>query len=152
MRREPQSLARRHRGVAAVEFAIVVAVFLMLLLGVMEMGRVMFYWNTATELTRLGARIAAVCTPDATVIKTKMTALYPLIPPGNVSVVYTPAGCNADPKLCTEVTVSVTGSVPITTYIPFVPLSLSLPAFRTTLPRESLQSTAPNGVANPACQ
>lgn len=39
------------RGVAAVEFALVAGIFFSLLIGIMEMGRVLFYWNTATEAT-----------------------------------------------------------------------------------------------------
>ncbi len=44
--------ARRQKGVAALEFALIASVFFTLLIGVMEMGRVLFYFNTAAEATR----------------------------------------------------------------------------------------------------
>lgn len=135
------------RGVAAVEFAIVAALFFTLLIGVMEMGRVLFYWNTATEATRLGARIAVVCDIGDSAIKAKMTALFPNVPSDKIEVLYTPSGCSTEN--CDEVTVRIQ-PVPIATYIPLVPLSLSLPAFATTLPRESLVSSIED-VPNPQC-
>lgn len=138
---------RRQRGVAAVEFAIVAALFFSLLFGVMEMGRVLFYWNTATEATRLGARIAVVCNVGDSIVKTKMTSFFPVVSNDNIEVLYTPAGCSE--STCDEVTVRI-AAVPIATYIPFVPLSLTLPTFTTTLPRESLASSI-NDVDNPVC-
>lgn len=139
---------RRQRGAAAVEFAIIATVFLMLLIGTMEMGRVLFYWNTATELTRMGVRIAVVCSAtDSARVAARIASFYPLIPANHVQVDYVDgAGGGA----VTEVTVRVTAGVPIAIYIPFVSLSLSLPEFRSTLPRESLAS-AVDGGANPVC-
>ncbi|NSL54732.1 TadE/TadG family type IV pilus assembly protein [Uliginosibacterium aquaticum] len=138
-------------GAAAVEMAILFGVFAMLLLGTMEMGRVMFYWNTATELTRMGARMAAVCNVGEPVVAQQIAAFYPLIPANKVLLEYTPSGCTA--ANCTEVTVRVEAGLTINTYIPFVPLGLTLPEFRTTLPRESLASSLPGvqGGANPVC-
>ena len=139
----------QQRGVAAVEFALVVGILLILLIGTMEMGRMLFYWNTATEATRLGARLAVVCDLNDTTIKARMTALFPMLTPGNISLDYQPANCT--PANCEQITVSIvaTGAI-IPTYVPFVPLSLRLPGFSTTLSRESMQSTA-GGVANPVC-
>jgi hypothetical protein len=48
------------RGVAAVEFALVALLFFMLLLGVIEFGRVIFLWNAVQEVTRRAARDATV--------------------------------------------------------------------------------------------
>lgn len=138
---------RTQRGVAAIEFALVAALFFTLLIGVMEMGRVFFYWNTATEATRLGARIAVVCDVADSAIKAKMTSLFPTVPSDKITILYTPTGCG--PETCDEITVRIE-PVPIATYIPLVPLSLSLPAFATTLPRESLASSI-DDVANPVC-
>lgn len=139
----------RQNGVAAVEFALIVGIFFMFLIGVMEMGRVLFYWNTATEATRLGARLAVVCDIDDGAIRARMAALFPMLNPGNIRVDYQPANCT--PTNCVQVTVSIVaaGAI-IPTFIPFVPLSLTLPAFATTLPRESMQSSS-GGVANPVC-
>jgi Flp pilus assembly protein TadG len=146
-----QPLARQ-RGAAAVEFALVSLVFFTMLFGAFEMGRLMFYWNTAAEVTRLGARIAVVCDPNTTsrdAIRARMRQLLPLIPDADISVGYSPAGCTV--ATCQLATVSIAATTPIQTAIPFVPLSVLLPTFTTTLSRESMQSTF-GGVANPACQ
>lgn len=140
--------AARQRGTTAVEFAIVVALFLMLLLGMMEMGRMLYYWNAAVEATRLGARVAAVCDINDSAIKTRMQNILGLLPSAQISVAYAPNGC--DLNTCTSVTVSVLSGTTVATYIPFVPLALTLPAFSTTLPRESMRS-AIDGIANPVC-
>ena len=44
------------RGVAAVEFALVAIPFFLLLLGVIEFGRLMYVWTTVQEVTRSAAR------------------------------------------------------------------------------------------------
>jgi Flp pilus assembly protein TadG len=124
-------------------------VFLMLMIGMMEMGRMLYYWNAATEATRLGARTAAVCDLDDTDIKAKMHAILNVLPTSAITVSYTPSGCTVDD--CRYVTVSINDGVSIATYIPGVPLALSLPAMSTTLPRESMLSTV-NGSPNPMCQ
>lgn len=129
------------RGAAAVEFALIASLLFMLLFGIMEMSRVLFYWNTATEATRLGARLAVVCNKDAAAIKARMNDLLSLLAPANIDIAYTPGGC--DINTCRTVTVSITG-LNVSTFIPFVPLNLRMPSFSTTLPRESLDSTNPD--------
>lgn len=52
---------KHHQGAALPEFAIVALVFFMVLFSAIEVGRWMFMWNTLTEATRRGARIASVC-------------------------------------------------------------------------------------------
>ncbi|WP_430229539.1 TadE/TadG family type IV pilus assembly protein [Nitrosomonas communis] len=130
------------RGVAAVEFALIASILFTALIGVMEMSRVLFYWNTATEATRLGARLAVVCNQDATAIKTKMQAMLSVLGSSNITVDYLPSGC--DSNTCTSITVGITG-LTVSTVIPFVPLNINMPSFSTTLPRESMDS------ANPDC-
>jgi hypothetical protein len=140
--------ARRQAGSAAVEFALVTSVLFMLLFGIMEMSRMLFYWNTATEATRLGARIASICAPDATGIKDSMTALFPVIAAADISISYLPSGCTASD--CEQVTVYLHKTDALNIPIPFVPLTLTLPSFSTTVPRESMQSSIA-GVTNPNC-
>jgi Flp pilus assembly protein TadG len=139
-------------GSVTVEFALVSVVFFTMLFGMMEMSRLMFYWNTAAEVTRLGARMAVVCDPDAVArdaIRARMRQLLPIIEAADITIAYTPAGCTAN--TCQLATVSITTVTPIQTYIPFLPLAVVMPAFSTTLSRESMQSTF-DGVANPSCQ
>jgi len=134
----------KQRGAAIVEFGIVAAVFCTLVVGVCEFARVLYYWNTASEAVRLGARTAVVCDADASVIKTRIKSLLPLLTTSNVNVSYSPSGCDSDAdtarNTCTFVTVSVT-NVSVRTMIPFVPLTLAMPPLATTLPRESLATS-----------
>lgn len=135
----------RQRGATAIEFALVSVVFFTVLIGIMEMGRVFFYLNTASEATRLGARLAVVCDANDTAIKEKMARLLPLLTPDRINISYEPPLCAASALTarasCRSVTVSVAPSLTVDTVIPFVPFTLSMPAFATTLPRESLNST-----------
>ena len=138
----------RQRGVAAVEFALIASFLFTLLFGIMEFGRVLFYWNTATEATRLGARLAVVCDKDATAIKTKMGNMLSILTPSNINISYAPSGCTA--ATCTSVTITITG-MNVPTFIPFLPLSMIMPPFTTTLPRESMATTLSDGGVNPDC-
>lgn len=131
-------------GAAIVEFALVSTVFFTLLIGIMELGRVLYYWNAATEATRLGARVAVVCDIGSTKVRSRMESMLPILADTNIQVQYSPAGCDIDS--CLSVTVSILPGKTVTTLIPFVPMSFSLPTFSTTLPRESLNSTS-----NPVC-
>jgi Flp pilus assembly protein TadG len=135
---------QRENGVAAVEFALIASVLFALLFGMMEMSRLLFYWNTATEATRMGARMAVVCTMDDANIKARMTLLFPVIGQNEIRIDYLPAGCST--TTCEQVTVRIESVKSIQTFIPFVPLSVTLPPFLTTLPRESMASAN-----NPAC-
>ncbi|MEC3766687.1 MULTISPECIES: TadE/TadG family type IV pilus assembly protein [Cupriavidus] len=141
----------RQTGAAAIEFALVASIFFMLLIGIAEFSRVLFYWNTAGEATRLGARIAVVCDVTDTAIKDRMTLLMPLLKTSNIQVAYEPSGCDADADTarnsCRAVTVSV-ANVSVKTFIPVVPITVSLPPFTTTLPRESLDSSTSGKICN----
>ena len=74
---------RSHSGAAIVEFALVALVFFGVLIGILEFGRMLFYWNSVTEATRLGARIAVVCDIGEANIKTRMQEISPYVPAGN---------------------------------------------------------------------
>ncbi|MDQ9168916.1 pilus assembly protein [Oxalobacteraceae bacterium R-40] len=141
----------RQRGVAAVEFAIIAPVFFILLIGIMELGRVLFYMNSAAEATRFGARIAVVCDMDAAGIRSRMISRLHILEPEHIAVQYNPAGCGVGS--CQSVTVSIDPSeVVMDTVIPFLGAGFSvvMPAFSTTLPRESLR-TEIVGEINPLC-
>jgi Flp pilus assembly protein TadG len=129
----------RQQGAVAVEFALVASLLFTLLFGITEMSRILFYWNTAGEATRLGARMAAVCGKDATAIKTHMSNRLGILTPGNINISYTPDGC--DINSCRSVTVSITG-LNVSTFIPFVPLNLDMPSFSTTSLRETMDGAS----------
>ncbi|MDD5329660.1 MAG: pilus assembly protein [Sulfuricella sp.] len=134
---------RRERGAVVVEFALIAIVFFSLLLGIMEFGRLLFTWNSAAEATRWGARLAVVCDLGDATIKDKMRLIMPQLQDSNIVIAYTPDPC--DETNCQSVAVSVTG-VSITTMIPILNVTLPIPPFSTSLPRESMSSTD-----NPVC-
>lgn len=52
--------SRNNSGATAVEFALVVGLFLTLLLGIFDFGRMFFNWNKAAKATEMGVRLATV--------------------------------------------------------------------------------------------
>lgn len=144
----PKSFARQ-RGVAAVEFAIIASLLFMLLIGIMEFSRIAFYWNAATEATRLGARLAVVCDMDDATIRARMTALFPVLTADKIAIEYAPGGCAVD--TCQQVRVTINAPDELRTFIPVFDLDAYFPPFVTTLPRESMRSNF-GGIENPVCQ
>lgn len=141
--------ASAQRGVAAVEFALISSLLFTLLFGVMEMGRLLWTWNAAVEATRLGARLSVVCDIGDADIKARMITRLPALAATNISITYlnppaAPNTCTA--ANCKAVRVALSGYTH-DTIIPFMPLSLTLPAFGTTLRKEFMNSTA-----NEVCQ
>jgi Flp pilus assembly protein TadG len=141
----PHGQTRRlQAGAAAIELAIVSVVLFTLLFGAMEMARLLWTWNAASEATRLGARLAVVCTIGEANITTRMRQMLPALEAQHVTVAYVPSGCND--TTCQSVRVTLAGYTH-QTIIPFAPLSVAIPTFQTTLPREFMQSTG-----NAVCQ
>ena len=74
----------RQKGVTTVEFAIIGTAFMIVLFGVIEVGRAVFTLNTLGETTRRAARIATVCpingrpppNPRAAVLNSPSTTTY----------------------------------------------------------------------------
>lgn len=148
--RSPRSRVGRSRqqGLAMVEFALVALVFFTLLIGIMEFGRWMFTLNAATEATRLGARLAAVCSMNDEDIKLKMQGMLPGIEASQIVIEYEPAGCSA--AQCQRVRVSL-ANASFTPLIPLLGIAIPVPPFTTSMPRELMNSSM-NGMANPVCQ
>ena len=137
---------RRQRGILIVEFALVaLLVFLPLLLGIMEFGRWMFTLNAAAEATRWGARAAVVCDIGETRVQQRIRDTLGGVA-DSLQISYSPAGCNR------ETCVAVTARLEQATFTPLIPyfgVPIAVPAFTTTLPRESLESA---GSDNEVCQ
>jgi Flp pilus assembly protein TadG len=147
-----QTSKYRQRGAALVEFALVAMIFFVLLIGIFEFGRLMFTWNTAVETTRRGARLAVVCDMNDAQIKARMEQMLPVLRDGDIQITYLPSGCDVD--TCLSVTVEILpGSQAAAAYqyvIPLINSNWKIPAFSTTLTRESLQNGS--GLdANPDC-
>lgn len=131
-------------GAVAIEFALVSILFMALVIAVVEFAHVMYVYSTAVEATRLGARVAAVCSvSDVDRVKAKMQTLLPLLQPGNIVITYPSSSCSA--ATCDPITVSIQ-NLTVTASIPLVPLTLPVPDFSTSVPSESLDSTN-----NPLC-
>lgn len=141
--RRTMSNAIRQRGAAAVEFAVIAILFLGLVIGVIEFARLMFIYSTSVEATRLGARLAVVCSIGDATVKQRMGEMLTLLTPDKISITYPAPGCSA--SSCDPVTVSVQ-NLTVDLLIPLAPLSFSVPAFSTSLPSESLSSAD-----NPIC-
>lgn len=134
---------QHQRGVLAVEFALVGMIFFTLLLGIMEFGRLMFTLNAATEATRWGARLAAVCDQNDPDIKARMRSILGSVSEAQISIQYAPAACDA--SSCQTVEVSLINAS-FTPLVPFIGGVIPLPAFTTSLPRELM-----NSAGNPVC-
>jgi len=146
-------MLKRQRGMTSVEFAIVGAVFFILLFAVIEFGRLMFVMNTLDEVTRRGARLAAVCRVGPTEVSfIQNRAIFDGnivegLDPTNVQVEYfeedgTPVNPDpADPDnsipLIDYVRVEIV-NYQHTMLIPTFNLTLPVPDFSTTIPSESL--------------
>lgn len=144
----PRVRRQAQRGVAAVEFALIAIFFFTLLLGIMEFGRWLFLLNGANEATRLGARLAVVCSVEApgdlTLIKASMSAMTGGgIPADNMVLDYVPVNC--DESSCLTVTARIVGAT-FTPVSPFFGGAFSIPEFPTSLPREYMTSAG-----NPVC-
>jgi Flp pilus assembly protein TadG len=146
---------RWQHGVAAVEFALVAILLFTLIFSILEFGRALFVWNSIAEATRLGARLAVVCdksTASDDAIKTRMENFVQSLTLTNANIVITyfsailPANA-CDQATCTYVQVKITGAS-FSPVIPMFSLTIPLPDFATTLPRESMDSA---GGSNPVC-
>jgi Flp pilus assembly protein TadG len=146
--RHPLRAAHAQRGVAAVEFAFASLFFFTLLFGVIEMGRMLWAWNAAVEATRLGARTAVVCDINDPDIKAKMRQRLPTLTDSNITITYIAPGLannTCDDGTCREVRVSLTG-YQHDTIIPFLPLTVTLPPFSTSLRKEFMKSAGNDAI------
>jgi len=157
---------QRQSGATIVEFAMVITLFLTLLLGIMDFGRMLFMWNSAAEATRWGARVAVVCnklSPDQ--IRGKMKMILPQLSDANIVINwYNPEGTinnSCDKSTCKGVEVSIYNNqsnpndaknLKIQAISPFMGFVMPpVPAFATYLPRESMEATNAAGDVNPVC-
>lgn len=157
-------MSSREYGLASVEFAIIGAVFFVVLLGIIEFGRLLYAWGVLTEGTRRGVRVAVVCPVNHSAIPAvtifagpRDSSSNPILPDlstDNVVVEYlNQHGIPlADPIASFRQIRYVRVKLQNYThqlFIPFVNITLNSPAFESTLPRESLG--VPRVGAGPEC-
>ena len=137
----------RFRGAVALEFALVASFggFMVLLLGAVDLARVMSYVISATEATELGARVAVVCDAHSPLIKQRMRQVFPVLTDENISVQYYPDNCAVDAATaraqCDSVKVSIAPGMRVSTVIPFIDFGFDMPAFSTIKTREAMDSS-----------
>ncbi|WP_048440728.1 TadE/TadG family type IV pilus assembly protein [Caenimonas sp. SL110] len=141
---------KRSRGAVAVEFALVVTVLLLLLFGLIELGRAIFKWNSATEATRVGARMAAISAvgDKAAVLGAMNTMMAGELQEANVELDYSVNGVTFGNGICIRGTCQFVRVRIAYTYRPafilfqpamsLLPETITMPSFATTFPVEAL--------------
>lgn len=161
---------KRMQGVYVVEFAIIGLLLFVLLFGVLEMGRLYFTVNALNETVRRGARLAAVCDPTSNLEVQKIlqraifnaanetgaSSLINNLETADLSLTYLnengavvanptdtsgPLGFRAIRYVQLRV-----ANFTFDLLIPVLGGTITLPVFRSTLPRESLGRHAEAGV------
>jgi len=157
------------RGTYIVEFSFVGLLVFILLFGVVEMGRLYFTANALDEAARRGARLAAVCNiSDPVVLRRAIfnaatdagtSQLISSLATTNLALTYLDVNgaVVANPadtvsangfRAIRYVQLSVQGYV-FNLFIPGLGVPITLPAFRATLPRESLGRHSDSGEITP---
>jgi hypothetical protein len=141
----------KEHGGAALEFAVVVSVLVLLVLGVIDLGRWLAAAASMHEAARLGARVAVVCDLDDPQVNSRALArlvgLNGLAPAPTLSVSREPAGCSS--ASCQRLRISLSGAA-LQGVAPVWSGGLPLPTAVVELPRESLSSQL-DGRNNPQC-
>ncbi len=131
------------QGATAVEFALVLLLLLMVLLGVTDFARMLFTWSAAREAAWVGARYAAVCMDTATsstTVLSRMQGYLPQIQSTSLNVSWEPVGCTS--ANCERVRVTISGMQfqwlsPIPGALPLA--AIDIPATSAALPRERMR-------------
>jgi Flp pilus assembly protein TadG len=144
-------MRRAHAGVTTVEFAIIGSLLMIVVFGIIEMGRALYVVNVLTEAARRGARMAAVCPvgdpkpAQVAVFDTGggTSSVVSGLTETNVQVDYLDGSNNVLPNPASNfgsiryVRVSIKPfTMPL--FIPVIAPTLNLSGFAATLPRESL--------------
>ena len=131
-------------GLVTVEFAIIATAFLLVFFSIIGFANLLYIYNATVHATRLGARLAVVCSPSAAAnIKSKMAVQVPELTTSNINLTYNPIGCNIN--TCQSVTVSVSNfTVAVAGLSSFSLGNVTIPGFSTTLVRESMNSAINN--------
>jgi hypothetical protein len=77
------SLLRRTEGSTAAEFALVLPILLLFLLGAIDVGRLMWTWNRAEKATQMGVRYAVVTAMVPSTLASRDFAITDGVPGGS---------------------------------------------------------------------
>lgn len=138
-------------GLASVELAIIAVVFMIILMGAIEVSRLLFTWNTLDAVAQRAARVAAVCPPNHSRIfqvaqfgsPTGTASVLPGFTASDIDLKYLDSDFNEVTDLSDIVSMRyVRASIINYTHqlaIPFIRDGvIPTPPFTSTLPRESL--------------
>jgi Flp pilus assembly protein TadG len=105
---------KNQKGQSLVEFAIILPIILLLLMGIVEFGMMLNSYLTIQNVTREGARLGIVGGSDVE-IKTLITTISPNLTPADLTVNITPseASRNSGDTLTVSVTYNYHMTVPI---------------------------------------
>lgn len=146
----PGAQSTEHGG-TALEFAWVIPVLLLLVLGLIDLGRWLAAAASLHEAARLGARVAVVCDLGDPQVDSRALArlvgLNTLAQAPTLSVSREPAGCSS--ATCQRLHISLSGAA-LQGVAPIWGGGLPLPTAVVELPRESLSSQL-DGRSNPQC-
>jgi Flp pilus assembly protein TadG len=138
-----QHLNSRQRGNVAVEFALVMLMFVTLVVGAIDLSRWLYGINAAQEAAREGARVAVVCNLGSPAVASHMQPSLATLSSGTQTITWTPSGCCANEATCTPACTGVTVQLQgyrVPRIAPFLP-TMVVPNVTTYLPRESMDST-----------
>jgi hypothetical protein len=159
---------KKQRGATVAEFAVVAAVFFMMIFGIIEFGRLLYTHNALTDAARRGARYAALhhesptCVKNITVYGERHIDPITCAPTGpplvnglaasNVTVSYEGADLDNNPATPqTSYGMNLgTATVKIENYtfdltVPLFQFQVHMPTYTSTLPAESA-GEAPNNI------
>lgn len=132
----------RQRGATAVEFALVLMIFLTFFLGIMDFARMLWTWNAANEATRWGARVAVVCDKGAARVLSSMQKFLPQLTASNVQIDWYDASGNVSTTCTYASCAGVNVRITQLDYQWISPIgfgnhaAIPMPGFSTYLPRE----------------
>jgi Flp pilus assembly protein TadG len=134
----------RSRGSAVVEFALVVTLLVLLVLGLLEFGRAFFKMNSAIDAVHRGARTAAiVAVGDSATVVGEMRRVFPELDASNVTVEYSSTdqfnGVACDAANCRFVRVTINYTFHSVAF--FLPAEIVMPRFSATSIVEALGTT-----------
>lgn len=110
-----RTLRKEERGQALIEMALILPILLLLLSGIVEMGRVGYAYVTVNNAARVGARVASIGGTDQD-ITTAVIQAAPILDPANVTVQISPTP--SERQSGGQVTIQV--SYPVNLVIPII--------------------------------
>jgi Flp pilus assembly protein TadG len=139
---------KSERGAALAQFAIVATIFMTVMFGVIEFGRLFWTHNALKDAARRGARYAAVRKNDSagiTAVKNMVVYGDPNANAGTAQPVVaglTTANVQVEYQNYNGILLSSRATVSIVNYqfqfaVPLIGTSITMPAYRTSLPGES---------------